>query len=86
MYFTKTTSKKIVKNISKHLSTKYSQKLLDHAKKSATDAIKTSSTTDIQKTAEVTGDLIGNKIAGRSTKVKKSSQQNNPDTVRNENN
>ena len=69
MYFTKTTSKKIVKNISKNLSSKYNQKLLDHAKKSATDAIKTSSTTDIQKTAEVTGDLIGNKIAGRSTKV-----------------
>ena len=29
------------KNISKNLSGKYGQKLLDHAKKSATDALKT---------------------------------------------
>ena len=33
--------KKIGKNISKNLSGKYSQKLLDHTKKSATDAYKT---------------------------------------------
>ena len=31
------------KNISKSLSGKYSQKILDHAKKTGTDAIKTSS-------------------------------------------
>ena len=67
--FTKTASKNIAKNISKNLSSKYSQKFLDHSKKSAADAIKTSSKRDIQKMAEVTGDLIGNKIAGRSTKV-----------------
>ena len=69
MYFTKTTSKKIVKNISKNLSTKYSQKLLDHAKKSATDAIKTSSKRVIQKAAEVTSDLIGIKIADKIIKI-----------------
>ena len=39
------------------------QKLLDHAKKSATDALKTSSKRAIQQTTEETGDLIGNKIA-----------------------
>ena len=33
--------KNIGKNISKNLRGKYSQKLLDHAKKSATDALKT---------------------------------------------
>ena len=33
-------SKNIGKNISKNLRGKYSQKLLDHAKKSATDALK----------------------------------------------
>ena len=32
--------KNIGKNISKNLSGKYSQKLLDHAKQSATDALK----------------------------------------------
>ena len=31
----------------------------------------------IQKTAEATGDLIGNKIANRITKVSESSQQDN---------
>ena len=46
----------------KGLSNKYGQKLLDSAKKSATDAIKTASKRAIQKTAEATGDLIGNKI------------------------
>ena len=35
--------KNIGKNISKTLSGKYKQKLLDHAKQSATDALKTSS-------------------------------------------
>ena len=41
--FAKNMGKTIVKNISKSLSGKYSQKLLDHAKTSATDALKTSS-------------------------------------------
>ena len=31
------------RNISKNVSSKYSQKLLDHAKQSATDALKTAS-------------------------------------------
>ena len=53
----------------KSLSNKYSQKLLDSAKKSTTDAIKTASKRAIQKTAEATGDLIGNKIAGKITSV-----------------
>ena len=38
--------------VAKNLSNKYSQKLLDSAKKSATDAIKTASKKAIQKTAE----------------------------------
>ena len=51
------------KNMGKSLSNKYGQKLLNSAKKSTTDAIKTASKRVIQKTAEATGDLIGNKIA-----------------------
>ena len=46
------------KNMSKSLSNKYGQKLLDGAKKSTTDAIKTTSKRVVQKTAEETGDLI----------------------------
>ena len=53
------------KNMGKNLSNKYGQKLLDSAKKSTTDAIKTASKRAIQKTAEATGDLIGNKIADK---------------------
>ena len=49
------------------MSNKYSQKLLDTAKKFTTDAIKTASKRVIQKTAEATGDLIGNKIADKIT-------------------
>ena len=56
-------------NIGKNLSNKYDQKLLDRAKKSTTDAIKTASKRPIQKTAEATGDLIGNKIADKFTSV-----------------
>ena len=47
------------------LSGKYVQKLLDSAKKSTTDAIKTASKRAIQETAEATGDFIGNKIADK---------------------
>ena len=47
----------------KNLSNSYGQKLLDSAEKSTTDAIKTASKRAIQKAAEATGDLIGNKIA-----------------------
>ena len=61
------------KNMGKSLSNKYGQKLLDSAKKSTTDAIKTSSKRSIQKTAEATGDLIGNKIADKITSVSKKS-------------
>ena len=42
------------KNMGKSLSNKYGQKLLDSAKTSTTDAIKTASKTAIQKTAEAT--------------------------------
>ena len=50
------------KNMGKSLSNKYVQKLLDGAKKSTADTMKTASNRAIQKTAEATGDLIGNKI------------------------
>ena len=59
------------KNMGKSLSNKYSQKLLDSAKKSTTDAIKTASKRSIQKTAEATDDLIGNKIADKITSISK---------------
>ena len=59
------------KNMGKCLSNKYGQKLLDSAKKTTTDVIKTASKRAIQKTAEATGDMIGNKIADKITSVSK---------------
>ena len=54
--------------------------LLDHAKQSATDALKTASNRAIQKTAETTGALIGNKISEKITRVSKTSPQNSSET------
>ena len=48
-----------------------SQKLLDQVKESATEALKTASKKAIQKTAEASSVLIGNKIADRITKSQK---------------
>ena len=70
MSFAKNIGKNIDKNISKNLRGKYipgmfamRQKLLDHAKLSAFDALKTAAKRAIQKKAEATGDLFGNKTA-----------------------
>ena len=64
-------------NISKNVSGKYIQKLLDHAQQSATDALKTTTKREIQKTAKATGDLIDNKIGNKFTMTSKNSQHNN---------
>ena len=68
LYFAKTMGTHATK-VGKNLSNKYSQKPLDTAKKSTTDAIKTASKRAIQKTAEATGDLISNKIADKIASV-----------------
>ena len=61
-------------------------KFLDDVKQSATDALKTSSKRVIQKIAEATGDLIGNKFANKITKISNNSQQNNTETFTNKHN
>ena len=60
------------------MSNKYGKKLVDTAKKSATDAIKTSSKRAIQKIAEVTGDLVDNKSSDKITSVSKKSTKRLP--------
>ena len=84
MSLDKSISKNIGKNIGRKLSSKYSQKLLDHTKQSAAYAIKTTLERVIQKTAEATGDLIASKTAAIITKVTKTLQQNNSETITNE--
>ena len=68
------------------MSDRYSQKFLDHVKQSGIDAFKTAPKKVIQKAAEITGYLIGNKTTNKISKVskKKKIQQNNLETVRNE--
>ena len=50
---------------------KYGKKLIDTATKTGIDAVKTASKRIVQKTAEATGDLIGNKIADKITSIGK---------------
>ena len=78
--FPRNMGRSIGENISKNVIDKYCQKRLYHVKKSNTDGVKTASKREIQKTAAATGDLIGNKIADRITKVGKTSPQNNSET------
>ena len=55
----------------KKLGNKYGKKLMDTATKIGIDAAKTTSKRIVQKTAEATGDLIGNKIADKITSIGK---------------
>ena len=74
----------------KSLSNRYGQKLLDSAKKSTADAIKTASKRAIQKAPEATGDVIGNKIADKITivseKTNNNNNNNNNNNINNNNN
>ena len=76
--FAKDMGRNIGKRIIKKLSSKYNQNLIVNNKTSATDALKTAS--KIQKAAEVTGDLIRNKIADKITRVSKTSPKNYSET------
>ena len=56
----------------KKIGDKYGKKLMDNAKKSRINAAKTAPKRVVQKTAEATRDLIGNKIADKITSLGKS--------------
>ena len=55
-------------------------RIFDYAEQSATDSVTNAPKRAIQKTAEVTGDLIGNNMPNRVTKFLKTSLQNNSET------
>ena len=69
------------KNVVTNFSRKYSQKLLDNAKVSATDALINTLKRVIQKTADVTGGFIGKKITDKIKQISKTLEQNNSETV-----
>ena len=67
--------------VAENMRNNYNQKLLDIAKEFGADSIKTAWKRAIQKAAETTGDLLGNKIADEITSV---SKNNLEEEVRNE--
>ena len=54
---------------------KYGKKLMDTETKTGIDAAKTASKRVVRKTAEATGDLIGNKIADNINSIGKSEEK-----------
>ena len=71
-------------SFAKKFGNKYSKKLIDTATKTGIDAAKTTSKIVVQKTAEATGDLIGNKIADKITligKTKEKEKTNKPEEI-----
>ena len=54
---------------------KYGKKLIDTTTKTGMDAAKIDSKRVVQKTAEATGDLIGNKIVDKITSIGKSKEK-----------
>ena len=72
-------------SFARNLNNKYGQKLVDSAKKYATDEFKISSKRAIQKTAEATGDLVGDTIANKIKSISnKPTSEPHPNTVNNE--
>ena len=65
--------------LSKNLSSKYSPKLLDHDKKSATDELKTAKKSN-SKNSRNDWWFNWNEIAGKITRVSKTSLKNNSET------
>ena len=75
-YSTQPKIKKYVKgygflSFARKFGDKYGKKLMDTATKTGIDAVKTVSKRVVQKTAEATWDLIGNKIADKITSLGK---------------
>ena len=58
---------------------KYGKKLMDTATKAGIDTVETASKRIVQKTAEATGDLMGNKITDKITSVEKSKSKEKED-------
>ena len=81
MSFAKIIIRNIGKNISKILCRKYNQRLHADCLQSAKNAFKTTAQKVIQKAAEATGDLIGNKISDKIRKFLITSPQNSSRTV-----
>ena len=71
--------------VAKNINNKYGQKLVDTAKKTATDALKIAGKRTIQKTDDAKGGLVGNFIADKITSIlKKTASEPHSNTASNE--
>ena len=66
-------------SFARRLGDKYGKKLMDTATKIGIDTAKTASKRVVQKTAETTGDLVGNKIADQITSLGKTKNKEKED-------
>ena len=64
--------KKLMNTATKVGTSKYGKKIIDATKKQGSEFAKTAGKRIVQKSAEATGDLIGNKIADKITSLGKS--------------
>ena len=66
-------------SFAKQFGDKYGKNLMDTATKAGIDAAKTASNRVVQKSAEATGDLFGNKINDKITSVGKTKRKEKED-------
>ena len=69
--------KKLMGTATKVGTSKHSKKIIDTTKKQGSEFAKTAGKRIVQKSAEATGDLIGNKIADKITSLSKSKNKEN---------
>ena len=63
--------KKLMNAVTKVGTSKYGKKIMDITKKQGSEFAKIARKSIVQRSAEATGDLIGNKIADKIRKIKK---------------
>ena len=70
-------------HLQRNLEINMAKNKMDTATKTGIDAAKTASKRVVQKTAEATGDLIGNKIADKTTLIGKTESKEKEDETNN---
>ena len=85
-YLTEPRFRKYVKgydflSFAKKIGNKYGKRLMDTTTKTGMDAVKIASKRVVQKTAEATGDLIGNNIADKITSIGKPQDKEKPKEI-----
>ena len=68
-------------SFARNIGTKYGKKILDNRLSAAKDLAKIAGKKVLTKSAEATGDLIGNKIADRITKSARNKEQKEDDRI-----